>query len=434
MLRKVRVVRGTLPAGVSVTMRIMQVYLVGGAVRDRLLGRAVTERDWVVVGATPEELLHEGYLPVGREFPVFLHPQTREEYALARLERKVAPGYRGFTTRFSPDVTLTEDLQRRDLTINAMAQSASGEIIDPYGGQADLGARVLRHVSESFIEDPVRILRVARFAARYAELGFSVAPETLALMQSMVASGEVQSLVAERVWTETERALGEKRPEVFFETLRACGALAVIFPEIDALFGVPQPPRWHPEIDTGVHVMLALRYAADNAFSAPVRFAAVVHDLGKALTPRDRWPSHHGHEDAGVPLIDALCDRLKVPTAYRELAVLTARQHTLVHRAAELKPETVLKLLDASDAFRRPERFAELLRACESDARGRTGREAEPYPQAAYLQAALAVAAAAALSPQERGGLAGPAIGNAIRQARLAAITAEVHARREMIP
>lgn len=401
----------------------MQVYLVGGAVRDRLLGRAVNERDWVVVGATPAELVRAGYLPVGREFPVFLHPQTREEYALARLERKVAPGYRGFTTRFSPDVTLEEDLQRRDLTINAMAQNVAGEIIDPYGGQVDLGARVLRHVSESFIEDPVRILRVARFAARYAQLGFHIAPATLELMQRMVASGEVQSLVAERVWTETERALGEQRPEVFFEALRACGALAVIFPEIEALFGVPQPPRWHPEIDTGVHVLLALRYAADNGASGPVRFAALVHDLGKALTPRDRWPSHHGHEDAGVPLIDALCDRLKVPTAYRELAVLTARQHTLVHRAGELKPETVLKLLDASDAFRRPERFAELLRACEADARGRTGREAEAYPQAAYLKAAFAAAAGVALTEQDRQGLIGPAIGAELRRRRLAVIS-----------
>ena len=405
-------------------MRIMRVYLVGGAVRDRLLGRAVKERDWVVVGATPEQLVRDGYLPVGREFPVFLHPQTREEYALARLERKVAPGYRGFTTLFSPDVTLEQDLQRRDLTINAMAEGANGELIDPYGGQADLRARVLRHVSQSFIEDPVRILRVARFAARYAQLGFSIAPETLALVQSMVASGEVRTLVAERVWTETERALGETRPEVFFETLRACGALAVIFPEIEALFGVPQPPRWHPEIDTGVHAMLALRYAADSGAAGPVRFAAVVHDLGKALTPRDRWPSHHGHEDAGVPLIDALCDRLKVPTAYRELAVLAARQHTLVHRALELKPETVLKLLDASDAFRRPERFAQLLRACEADARGRTGREAEPYPQAEYLKSAFAAAAAVALTEQERQGLTGPAIGAELRKRRLAAVTA----------
>jgi tRNA nucleotidyltransferase (CCA-adding enzyme) len=403
----------------------MRVYLVGGAVRDRLLGREVRERDWVVVGATPEELVREGYVPVGREFPVFLHPETHEEYALARLERKVGPGYRGFTTQFSPEVTLEEDLKRRDLTINAMAETESGELIDPYGGQQDLGARVLRHVSPSFVEDPVRILRVARFAARYASLGFRVAPETMALMHSMVGSDEVRALVPERVWAETERALGEPRPEVFFGTLRECGALKVIYPEIDALYGVPQPPRWHPEIDTGVHAMLALRYAADAGAPTTVRFAAVVHDLGKAQTPREQWPSHHGHEDSGVPIIEDLCERLRIPTAYRELAELAARQHTLIHRAQELRPETVLKLFETSDAFRRPERFAELLMACEADARGRTGLESQPYPQAAYLQRALAVAAAVSLPPEARTGLPGPAIGEEIRRRRLAAIKAE---------
>ena len=324
-------------------MRTMQVYLVGGAVRDRLLGLAVHERDWVVVGALPQELERAGYRPVGREFPVFLHPDTHEEYALARLERKVGPGYRGFTTQFSPEVTLEEDLKRRDLTVNAMAEEADGSVIDPYGGRADLEARVLRHVSDAFIEDPVRILRVARFAARYASLGFRVADETLALMKRMTADGEVAALVPERVWQETERALGESRPDVYFEVLRACGALAVIFPEIDALYGVPQPPRWHPEVDTGVHVMLALRYAADHAAPATVRFAALTHDLGKARTPRERWPSHHGHEELGVPLIEAMCARLKVPNDQRELALLTARNHTLVHRAAELNPGTLLR-------------------------------------------------------------------------------------------
>src|SRR6266702_1185281 len=343
----------------------MEVYLVGGAVRDRLLGLPVHERDWVVVGARPEDLEQQGYMPVGREFPVFLHPQTKEEYALARLERKVSPGYRGFTTQFAPDVTLEEDLKRRDLTINAMAQAPSGEISDPYGGQQDLKTRTLRHVSEAFVEDPVRILRRARFAARFADLGFSVAEETLTLMRGMVASGEVDALVPERVWQETERALGESRPDVFFQTLRDCGALAVIFPEIDALYGVPQPPKWHPEVDTGVHVLLAVRTAAQLGASNAVRFAALTHDLGKARTPRERWPSHHGHEAAGVPLIEALCARLKVPNAHRELALLTARHHTLVHRAAELKPATVLTLLENCDAFRRPERFAELLLACE---------------------------------------------------------------------
>lgn len=402
----------------------MQVYLVGGAVRDRLLGLPVRERDWVVVGAAPQELERAGYLPVGREFPVFLHPETKEEYALARLERKVAPGYRGFTTQFSPDVTLEEDLRRRDLTINAMAESPGGEVIDPFGGRADLEARALRHVSEAFVEDPVRILRVARFAARYAELGFRVADETMQLMRRMTHAGEVAALVAERVWQETERALGESRPEVFFETLRGCGALAVIFPEIDALFGVPQPPRWHPEIDTGVHVMLAVRIAARLGGSNAVRFAALTHDLGKARTPRERWPSHHGHEALGVPLIEALSARLRVPTAHRELAVLTARHHTLVHRAAELKPATILTLLEDCDAFRRPERFAELLSACKADALGRAGRESEPYPQASYLESALATAAAVTLSEEARRGLAGPRIGEAMRQRRLEAVTA----------
>jgi tRNA nucleotidyltransferase (CCA-adding enzyme) len=408
----------------SVNMRTMRVYLVGGAVRDRLLGVPVRERDWVVVGAQPQELERAGYTPVGREFPVFLHPQTHEEYALARRERKVARGYRGFTTQSTPEVTLEEDLQRRDLTVNAMAESDTGELVDPYGGQADLAARVLRHVSEAFVEDPVRVLRVARFAARYADLGFRIADETVQLMQRMTRGGEVSALVAERVWQETERALGESRPEVFFETLRACGALAEIFPEIEALYGVPQPERWHPEIDTGVHVMLALREAARLGASGAVRFAALTHDLGKARTPRERWPSHHGHEEAGVPLIEALCARLKVPNAHRELAVLTARHHTLVHRAAELRPTTILTLLENCDAFRRPERFAELLLACEADARGRTGRENEPYPQVAYLNRALAAAAAVTLSEQERRGLSGAAIGEQMRGRRFAAVSA----------
>src|SRR6201996_912747 len=303
----------------------MEVYLVGGAVRDRLLGLPVHERDWVVVGASPEDLEREGYVSVGKEFPVFLHPDTKEEYALARLERKVAPGYRGFTTQFSPDVTLEEDLKRRDLTVNAMAEKPSGEIIDPHGGQRDLEARLLRHVSDAFVEDPVRILRVARFAARYADLGFRVADDTLVLMKQMVDSGEVDALVPERVWQETERALGEPRPDVFFQTLRDCGALAVIFPEIDALYGVPQPAKWHPEIDTGIHVMLAVRYAAKIGAPTSVRFGVLMHDLGKALTPRETLPSHHGHEEAGVPLVEALSERLRVPNNFRELGVLAAR-------------------------------------------------------------------------------------------------------------
>ncbi len=402
----------------------MQVYLVGGAVRDRLLGRPVKERDWVVVGASPEELERQGFVPVGREFPVFLHPDTHEEHALARLERKVAPGYRGFTTQFSPDVTLEEDLRRRDLTINAMAETPAGDIVDPYGGRRDLEARLLRHVSESFIEDPVRVLRVARFAARYAQLGFRVAEETVALMRRMTESGELTALVPERVWQETERALGESRPDVFFETLRECGALQVIFPELAALYGVPQPPRWHPEIDTGVHVMLALRYSAASGASTTVRFAVLMHDLGKALTAPEHWPSHRGHEEGGVPVIEALCARLKVPNGFRDLAVLTARHHAVVHRAAELRPSTVLKLLETTDAFRRPERFQELLAACEADARGRTGLEAQPYPQRDFLGRALAAAAAVSLDENERQGLAGPAIGEKMRDKRLAAIKA----------
>jgi len=402
----------------------MEVYLVGGAVRDRLLGRPVHERDWVVVGASPGELERDGFVPVGREFPVFLHPQTHEEYALARLERKVGLGYRGFTTQFSAEVTLEEDLKRRDLTINAMAETPSGEIIDPYGGRRDLEARLLRHVSEAFVEDPVRILRLARFAARYADLGFRVADDTLELMKRMTASGEVDALVPERVWQETERALGETRPDVFFETLRSCGALARIFPEVDALYGIPQPPRWHPEIDTGVHVMLVVRYAARINAPVIVRFAALVHDLGKALSPPEKWPSHRGHEEAGIPLIEDLCARLKVPNGYRELAILTARYHPQVHRVAEQRPSTLLKLLESVDAFRRPERFRELLLACESDARGRAGLESQPYPQAEFLLQARDAAAAVTLSEEERQSLQGPFLGERLREKRLAAVTA----------
>jgi tRNA nucleotidyltransferase (CCA-adding enzyme) len=389
-----------------------------------LLGRAVKERDWVVVGARPEELERDGYVPVGREFPVFLHPETHEEYALARLERKVGLGYRGFTTQFAPDVTLEDDLKRRDLTINAMAETPAGEIIDPYGGRRDLEARLLRHVSEAFVEDPVRILRVARFAARYADLGFRVAEDTLELMKRMTESGEVDALVPERVWQETERALGESRPDVFFETLRSCGALTRIFPEIAALYGIPQPARWHPEIDTGVHVMLVIRYAASIGAPIIVRFAALMHDLGKALSPREQWPSHRGHEEAGVPLIEGLCDRLRIPNAYRELAVLTARHHASVHRAAELRSSTLLKLLETVDAFRRPERFRELLLACECDARGRAGLENQPYPQRDYLSRIRDAASAVTLSEEERQSLKGPFLGERLREKRLAAITA----------
>ncbi|MEJ0085499.1 MAG: multifunctional CCA addition/repair protein [Pseudomonadota bacterium] len=400
----------------------MQVYLVGGAVRDRLLGRAVSERDWVVVGATPAELERAGYLPVGRDFPVFLHPKTKEEHALARLERKVAPGYRGFTTEFSPDVKLEDDLRRRDLTINAMAEDDAGNIVDPYGGRQDLDARLLRHVSEAFVEDPVRILRVARFAARYAPLGFRVADETLALMRKMVADGEANALVAERVWTETEKALGEPRPDVFIGVLRDCGALQVVYPEIDALFGVPQPEKWHPEIDTGVHQLLALRAAVKLGGGGAARFAVLMHDLGKGVTPAEMLPSHHGHEETGVALVEQLCARLRVPNHLRELGVMTARFHTHVHRAFELRAATVLSTLESCDALRRPERFADFLLACEADKRGRSGLEEQPYPQRAYFAQAQAAAAAVAMSADERRGLTGEQIGQQLRKMRIAAI------------
>jgi tRNA nucleotidyltransferase (CCA-adding enzyme) len=405
-------------------MRAMQVYLVGGAVRDRLLGREVSERDWVVVGATPGELERAGFIPVGRDFPVFLHPKTKEEHALARLERKVAPGYRGFTTEFSPDVKLEDDLRRRDLTINAMAQDGAGNIIDPYGGQRDLEARLLRHVSDAFAEDPVRILRVARFAARYAPLGFQIAGETLALMRQMVAEGEANALVSERVWTETEKALGEPCPDVFISALRDCGALKVVYPEIDALFGVPQPEKWHPEIDTGIHQLMALREAVKLGGGVAVRFAVLMHDLGKGMTPADKLPSHPGHEDAGVALVEQLAARLRVPNHLRELAVMTARYHTHVHRASELRADTVLKTLEGCDALRRPERFQDFLLACESDARGRKGLETRDYPQREYFAAARSAAAAVILTSEERTGLSGEQIGRELRKRRLAAIEA----------
>ncbi len=400
----------------------MQVYLVGGAVRDALLGLAVKERDWVVVGGTREELLRLKYREVGRDFPVFLHPETHEEHALARLERKVAPGYRGFAVEFGPEVTLEEDLARRDLTINAIAQSADGTLIDPFGGRPDLDARVLRHVSPAFSEDPVRVLRVARFAARFAPLGFQVAPETLALMRAMVERREVDALVPERVWQETEKALREPKASEFFRVLRACGALQPIYPEIDALFGVPQPAQWHPEIDTGVHTLMVLDQAAALSAQPTVRFAALVHDLGKGTTPRREWPSHHGHEQRSVALIEGLAQRLRLPGEYRDLGVIVARYHGIAHRAFELKPKTVLEFMEHADAFRRPERFAQALLACEADSRGRTGLENVPYPQREYLQAARAAAAAIKPTPEEISALAGAKIAESVQRRRLHAI------------
>lgn len=405
------------------TNSAMEIYQVGGAVRDRLLGRPVSETDWVVVGARPEVLRERGYRQVGRDFPVFLHPETGEEYALARTERKTAPGYHGFEFDCADTVSLEEDLARRDLTINAMAMDGYGRVIDPWGGQRDLEARLLRHVSPAFVEDPVRILRVARFAARFAPLGFRVADETLALMQNMVTDGEVDALVPERVWQETHRSLGEDSPQVFFEVLRACGALARIFPEIEALFGVPQPERWHPEIDTGVHFLLVMAQAARLSPKTTVRFAALCHDLGKGETDPAIWPSHRGHEEASVRLTHALCDRLRVPNAHRDLAVKVARYHGLVHRAHELRPQTLLKVIEAVDGLRRPELFEDFLLACEADARGRTGLEFDPYPQAALFQ----TAARAAREVQARAllaeGLRGKALGDALHARRVNAIS-----------
>ena len=407
----------------------MQIYLVGGAVRDQLLGLPVRERDWVVVGATPHELEALGYRRVGRDFPVYLHPDSHEEYALARTERKTGPGYRGFEVHADPSVTLEEDLQRRDLTINAIAQAADGEVLDPAGGRAHLQARLLHHVSDAFREDPVRILRVARFAARFHELGFRVAPATLGLMRAMVAAGEVATLVPERVWQETASALAEPRPDVYVQVLRDCGALQVVFPEIDALFGVPQPPQWHPEIDTGLHVLLCLREAAKRSFSTEVRFAVLVHDLGKGTTPKTELPRHVGHEQRSVDLVVALCQRLAVPNRFRDLAVAVARNHGLCHRALELRPVTILSLLESLDAFRRGERVTEFLDACEADARGRTGLEERAYPQRDLVfsawQAALALDTRVVAGPGGPGdGLSGQALGEAIRNARLAAVTA----------
>lgn len=368
----------------------MKTYVVGGAVRDRLLGLPVSDRDHVVVGASPDEMLAAGFQPVGKDFPVFLHPHNHEEYALARTERKSGRGYKGFVVHAAPEVTLEEDLARRDLTINAIAEDESGALIDPYGGQADLAAKTFRHVSGAFAEDPVRILRVARFAARFTE--FTVAPETEALMRRMVDSGEVDALVAERVWQEIARGLMEAQPSRMFAVLRACGALARLLPEVDRLFGVPQPPEHHPEVDTGVHVMLVIDWAARQGATLPVRFAALTHDLGKGETAPELWPRHHGHEGASVRLVRDLSARLRVPVECRDLAVGVARDHGNVHRALELRPRTVVELLERVDAFRRPERFEHFLEACECDFRGRPGYADKPYPPREYLRQALRAA------------------------------------------
>lgn len=402
----------------------MQTYLVGGAVRDALLGLAVKDKDWVVVGATPAQMLERGYTQVGSDFPVFLHPKTKEEHALARTERKSGKGYTGFVCYSSPDVTLEQDLMRRDLTINAIAQAQDGSLIDPYHGQQDLVQRLLRHVSPAFVEDPLRVLRVARFAARFAHLGFSVAPDTMALMQEMVVAGELEALTPERVWMEWEKSLQTPNPEVFLKVLRQCGALAVIMPEIHNLFGVPQPEKWHPEIDCGIHTIMVAEQAALLSESLQVRFAAQVHDLGKALTPPAEWPSHKMHCQTGLGAIKQLCQRLRVPNEYRDTALFVCAQHTKVHHANELRPATFVTLFDQIDAWRKPERVEQLAQCCRADIRGRTGFEQDPYPQADWLLAAFAAAQAVEVKPIVEAGFQGKAIKEQLALRRAEAIKA----------
>ncbi|MBB3226217.1 tRNA nucleotidyltransferase (CCA-adding enzyme) [Luteibacter sp. Sphag1AF] len=401
----------------------MKRYLVGGAVRDKLLGRAVVDRDFVVVGASPPEMIAAGYKPVGKDFPVFLEPGTGEEYALARTERKTGRGYHGFSFQADASVTLEEDLERRDLTINAIAEAEDGTLVDPYGGVRDIEQRVLRHVSAAFVEDPVRLLRVARFAARYAPLGFTVADETMTLMQQMVADGEIDHLVPERVWAETRKALAEPQPSAFLRVLRESHALAVLFPEVDALYGVPQRAEYHPEIDCGIHVEMVLDMAARIApGDALVGYCALTHDLGKALTPADVLPRHVMHEQRGIAPVQEMSQRLKVPNDFAAMASAVCRYHLNAHMAFELKPGTILKLLDALGALRRPERLETFLHACEADKRGRLGSEDAAYPQANYLRAARDAAAAVSSQPFVEKGLVGPAIGEALDRARVKAI------------
>lgn len=413
----------------------VEAYLVGGAVRDYLLNLPVTDRDWVVVGETQDSMLKQGFRSVGKDFPVFLHPVSREEYALARTERKTAPGYKGFAVYAEADVTLEQDLMRRDLTINAIAMTPDGSIIDPYGGRDDLGKRLLRHVSPAFVEDPVRILRVSRFAARFQPLGFVVASETLALMRQMVMSGEADYLVPERVWAELCKALVEPRPSAFFETLNACGGLEKIFPEIHRLFGVPQPATHHPEIDTGVHVLLALDQAARLSANVAVRFAVLVHDLGKGLTPQQSWPHHYDHERSGLAVLDALCLRLRVPNQFKVLARQVMRYHTHCHKAFELRAGTLTDTLIDLGAFKANSRLDEFLLACEADARGRAGLEERPYPQADLYRGSAEAGASVDTASVLARNLAGEQIGQAIRQLRIDAVSAFLkNARREAPP
>jgi len=397
----------------------MKTYLVGGAVRDELLGYPFSEKDWVVVGATAEDMLALGYQQVGKDFPVFLHPESKEEYALARTERKTAPGYKGFVVHATPDVTLEDGLLRRDLTINAIARDNDGTLVDPFGGARDIEARILRHVSPAFAEDPVRILRVARFAARYSHLGFTIAAETLELMRDMVNAGEVDALVPERVWQEMEKALAEKTPVKFVEALRSCGALKKIMPELDRLWGVPQPPEHHPEIDTGIHTMMVLEQACLLSNDQQVRFAALMHDLGKGTTPEEEWPKHIAHEARGAKIVLELCQRLRVPNDYRDLAERVARFHLHFHRALELKPATVVKTLEELDAYRRPERFEKFLLASEADARGRPGYELREFKQGDYFRRALQASLQVNIADLRAQGFENMALANRIREERV---------------
>ena len=410
----------------------MEIYLVGGAVRDRLLGLPVIEKDWVVLGETPESMLKHGFRPVGKDFPVFLHPQSHDEYALARTERKTAPGYKGFAVHASPDVTLEQDLIRRDLTINAIAMTPKGQLIDPYGGQKDLEDRVFRHISPAFAEDPVRILRVARFAARYRHLGFTLAEETRELMQSMVAAGEVDYLVPERVWAELFKALKEQMPSAFFYTLKDCTALEKIFPEINRLFGVPQPEKYHPEIDTGLHSMLCLEQSALLSPSPEVRFAALVHDLGKGLSPKQHWPHHYGHETSGLPILDKMCDRLRVPNSFKSLALQVMQYHTHCHRAFELRASTIADMLAALGAYKQTNKLPEFLLACEADAKGRTGFEHVSYPQAEMIKLAAKSAASIDTSAILYSELQGAEIGEAIHRLRIKAIADAINTHKQL--
>jgi len=405
----------------------MEIYLVGGAVRDKLLGKPGKDSDWVVVGSTPQEMEKQNFKPVGKDFPVFLHPETKEEYALARTERKAGKGYKGFTFHTSTDITLEEDLARRDLTINAIAEDHTGKLIDPFNGKQDIEDKILRHVSPAFVEDPLRVLRVARFAARF---GFRIAPETMSLMNEISESGELDALVPERVWNELERAMGETYPSRFILALRACHALGILFPEIERLFGVPQTEKYHPEIDTGIHILMSLNQASRLSQDPQIRFATLVHDLGKGTTPKEKLPSHHGHEERGVKLIKALCKRYRAPKQYQELAIQVSRHHFSCHRIEEMRAETILKKLESMDAFRRPERFKKFLICCESDARGRTGFEDRAYPQADYFKQALDAANEVDTESLRQQGLEGKAMAEAIKIERINLISDTLKARK----